>query len=255
MKYYIIATIFGFLCLACRPDFNTEQKNIKYPSTEKSRPKTEEALKKKQPEEELKKKQQLKNTLLNDLKKQIESAYNFKEKYIKEMEKEPSDQYGIQIFKVWSWGKGTEKISDNTERSVRFRRHTYTILSTLDIDELKEFSNIILLATEEIIFGSFSILGGVLDTVSNHLYHKKDNLNKLDISDLKTLKNSLDKILSIIESVSRMSKQLVLDYENNKDFIKTNTNKLESHVYKLKNEFKQQAVEARNLKELIVATY
>ncbi|WP_338024408.1 CRASP family complement regulator-acquiring lipoprotein [Borreliella mayonii] len=56
------------------------------------------------------------------------------------------------------------------------------------------------------------------------LYPKKDNLDKLDISDLKTLKNSVDKILSIIKSVSGMSKQLILDYKNNKDLIQTDIN-------------------------------
>ncbi|ACN93500.1 virulent strain associated lipoprotein (plasmid) [Borreliella finlandensis] len=59
------------------------------------------------------------------------------------MEEEPKDQYGVQAFKALHWGSGTEVMSANTERSVRSRRHTYTILSALDIDELKEFSDII----------------------------------------------------------------------------------------------------------------
>ncbi|WP_418905153.1 virulence associated lipoprotein (plasmid) [Borreliella finlandensis] len=171
------------------------------------------------------------------------------------MKEEPEDQYGVQAFKVLNWGPGTEDVSANTERSIRFRRHTYTILSVLDIDELKEFSDIILLATEENILGAFSSLGGVLDTASDHLHPKKDKLNNLDISDLKTLKNSFDKILSIIETVSSMSKQLILDYENNKDLIKTDINKLKSHVKKLHNQFREKAHEAYNLKEFIVSTY
>ncbi|WP_228459420.1 hypothetical protein QIA37_04915 (plasmid) [Borrelia sp. CA_690] len=43
MKYHIITTIFVFRFLACRTDFNTDQKNIKCPPTEKSRPKTEDS--------------------------------------------------------------------------------------------------------------------------------------------------------------------------------------------------------------------
>ncbi|MCD2401581.1 virulence associated lipoprotein [Borreliella bissettiae] len=104
-------------------------------------------------------------------------------------------------------------------------------------------------------FNTFNSLGGVLDTVSDHLYPKKDKLNKLDISDLKTLKNSFAKILSIIESVSGMSKQIILDYENNKDLIKTDINELKYYVSKLADEFKQLSTEAKNLQGFIVSTY
>ncbi|QFI15021.1 blasticidin-S acetyltransferase (plasmid) [Borrelia maritima] len=199
-----------------------------------------------------------KNSLLNHLRDSIETTYAYKGKYIKEMEKEPEDQYGMAAFKRLNWGGGTEGISDNTERSARFRRHTYTILSALDIDELKEFSDIIVTNKRvplEDIFNAFSDLGGVIDIVSDHLYSKKDKLNKLDIADLKTLKNSFDKILSTVESVSVMSKQLILDYENNKDFIKTDTNELESYLMKLGNQFKEKADEAEKLQEFIMSTY
>ncbi|AEL19509.1 borrelia virulent strain associated lipoprotein (plasmid) [Borreliella bissettiae DN127] len=93
MKYNNIVNIFIFLFLACNPNFNTEQKDIKSPPTEKSRPKIEESKqeeelkKKQQEEEELKRKQQeaeeLKTTLLNDLKNLIETTNAHKEKYIK----------------------------------------------------------------------------------------------------------------------------------------------------------------------------
>ncbi|WP_418905152.1 hypothetical protein QIA19_04910 (plasmid) [Borreliella finlandensis] len=43
MKYHIIVHIFVFLFLACNADFNTDQKGIKYPPTEKSKPKTEDS--------------------------------------------------------------------------------------------------------------------------------------------------------------------------------------------------------------------
>ncbi len=323
MKYHIITTIFVFLFLACRPDFNIDQKDIKYPPTEKSRPKTEsskqkeskpkteeelkkkqqeeelkkkqqeeelkkkqqeeelkkkqqeeelkkkqqeEELKKKQQEEELKKKQQeeekeelrkqqLKNTLSNDLKKQIESAYNFKEKYVKSMEKEPEDHYGMTSFRGLNWGPGTEDISDNTERSIRYRRHTYTVLSPLDPHELKEFANIIQdinkLASVASIFNSFSAIGGALDIVSDHLYFKKDNLDKLDIADLEILKNSFEQILYIKGSVAGKAKKLLLDYKN----LKTDINKLKSYSNELVNGIKQQALEAENLEELIVSKY
>ncbi len=61
--------------------------------------------------------------------------------YIKRMEEEPSDQYRMNFTQL-SWGPGKEKVSDNTERSIKFRRHTYTLLSAIDIKELKEFADI-----------------------------------------------------------------------------------------------------------------
>ncbi|APS99292.1 blasticidin-S acetyltransferase (plasmid) [Borreliella mayonii] len=306
MKYNIITYTFIFLLSACNPNFNTAQKDIKYPPIEKPRPKTEDELKKKQEEDELKKKQeedelkkkqeedelkkkqeedelrkkqeedelkkkqeedelkkkqeedelrkkQLKNTLLNDLREQIKEAYYFKEKYVKNMEKEPKDQYGMQAFNRLNWGKGTEDVSGNSARSIKFRRHTYTLLSTLDIHELKEFSDIMQKGKLEI-FLSFSHLGHSLDKASDHLYSKKDNLDKLNISDLEQLKNSFKKILSIIKSVSEMSKQIILDYKNN-NLIQTDVNELKSYLNKLNNEFKEKAVEAERLQKFIVSTY
>ncbi|WP_418885145.1 virulence associated lipoprotein [Borreliella carolinensis] len=243
MKYYIIAIIFGFLFLACRSDPSINQEDSKYPSNKLG------------VEQDLNIK--TKNLLLNDLRDSIETTYTYKEKYIKEMEKEPSDQYGVAAFKRMDWGEGTEDISDNTERSIKFRRHAYIILSALDIDELKEFSDIVTNKSVPVgdIFSSFGVLGDIIDTVSDHLHSKKDKLNKLDISDLKTLKNSFDKILSTVESVSVMSKQLVLDYENNKNFIKTNTNELESYLMKLNNQFKEKADEAEKLQKFIMSIY
>ncbi|XOU12972.1 complement regulator-acquiring protein (plasmid) [Borreliella americana] len=267
MKYHVITTILVFLFLACRPDFNADKKEIKYPPTEKSKPKTEdskqkeskpkteEELKKKQEEEEPEKKQ-LKNTLLNDLKEQIDSAYNFKEKYVKSMKKEPADHYGMtSSFRGLNWGPGTEKMSDNTERSIRFRRHVYTILSPLDPHELKKFADIMqhirTIAPVINIFNSFSTIGGAIDVVSDHLYPKKDNLDKLNIVDLETIKNSFEQILYIKGSVAGKSKKLLLDYNN----LLTDDSKLESYSNELANEIKQQALEADNLKRLIVSKY
>ncbi|EEF81459.1 hypothetical protein [Borreliella valaisiana] len=47
-----------------------------------------------------------------------EEANAKKEKYIKKMAEEPSDQYGMLAFDDLSLGKGTESISDNTHRSI-----------------------------------------------------------------------------------------------------------------------------------------
>ncbi|WLN25621.1 MULTISPECIES: virulence associated lipoprotein [Borreliella] len=55
-------------------------------------------------------------------------------------------------------------------------------------------------------------MGGVLDVVTDRLYPKKSNLDKLNTSDLEKIKESFEKILSIIKSVSETSKQILLDY-------------------------------------------
>ncbi|WP_421114441.1 hypothetical protein QIA00_04950 (plasmid) [Borreliella americana] len=71
----------------------------------------------------------------------IEAANEHKEKYIKIMAEEPDDQYGVG-FNSRTWRKkGQEDAPANTERSIRFRRHTYTVLSTIDTKDLKELGN------------------------------------------------------------------------------------------------------------------
>ncbi|WP_228459416.1 hypothetical protein QIA37_04980 (plasmid) [Borrelia sp. CA_690] len=86
MKYNIIASLFVFLFLAYNPDFNTNQKNIKYQSSKKRvkfnkkglKPKTKTSLNQKEvlnqeanykKEEDINKKTE--NALLNDLRNLI----------------------------------------------------------------------------------------------------------------------------------------------------------------------------------------
>ncbi len=98
MKYYIITSIFIFLFLnACSLDFDTKNKDIKSPSNKELKLGIEEDLNK-----------EIKNKLLNDLKNLIETANAHKEKYIKIMEKELSNQYGMNFTKL-GWGPGQRK--------------------------------------------------------------------------------------------------------------------------------------------------
>ncbi|WP_029359622.1 MULTISPECIES: CRASP family complement regulator-acquiring lipoprotein [Borreliella] len=60
------------------------------------------------------------------------------------------------------------------------------------------------------------------------LYPKKDILDKLEISDLQKLKNLLEKLLSTKADISKTLKQLLLDYQNNENSIKTDINGLKS---------------------------
>ncbi|WP_418456598.1 virulence associated lipoprotein [Borreliella lusitaniae] len=273
MKYHILVYIFVFLFLnACNTDFNNNQKDIKPPPPDKkeSRPSAESDHKQEEDlnnpssemeskpreesdpkqEEELNKK--IKNILINDLRKSIELANEHKEKYINKMNEEPSDQYGMP-FNEFDWqARGSERVSSNTERSIKFRRHTYTVLSTIDTTELKELSHI-LLTNRLNTFKSFSTLGHVLDTVTDHLYPKKDTLDKLDTSDLEKLKNNLEKILSTINFVSETLRKLILDYKNNENLIQTDKTKLQSYSNTIYNQIREKTAEAQKLQDEITS--
>ncbi|EEF82009.1 CRASP family complement regulator-acquiring lipoprotein [Borreliella valaisiana] len=135
-----------------------------------------------------------------------------------------------------------------------YRRHTYTLLSLIDDNELKEFSNIIRITNKtNSVLSSFSDLGGVLDVVTDRLYPKKSNLDKLNTSDLEKIKESFEKILSIIKSVSETSKQILLDYQNNKNLIKTDVEKLKSYLDILCNQMRKKAMEAEKLQKIILS--
>ncbi|WP_418885148.1 CRASP family complement regulator-acquiring lipoprotein [Borreliella carolinensis] len=115
----------------------------------------------------------LKNTKENYQKSKRVLLIEHKEKYIKRMKVEPTDQYGMG-FNSRIWGKGQEDASANTKRSIRFRRHTYTVLSTIDTKNLKELGNIIKLSQSSDLFSLFSDLGGIFDIATDHLYSKKE---------------------------------------------------------------------------------
>ncbi|WP_373584958.1 CRASP family complement regulator-acquiring lipoprotein [Borreliella afzelii] len=323
MKYNIIVSLFVFLFLACNPDFNTNQKDIKYHSSKKGlksnkkriksnkkglSPKTEVNQKNQevnqknqevnqknqevanqnqevanqnqevadqnqevtdqnqevadqnqevvdQNQEVVDQNQRKKNMLLNDLRNLIEKANADKEKYEKRLKEEPTDQYGIGAFKRLRWHEEPrETVSDNSERSKAYRKLTYGILNDMDTSELKKFSEIIILANEvEGIFNTSSALGGNIDYMIIHLYPKKDNLDKLEISDLENLKDLFEKLLSTKAIVSKMLKQLLLDYQDNKNFIQTDTTKLKLHVEEIIKQIEENQKKAEKLKSDILS--
>ncbi|WP_363324827.1 CRASP family complement regulator-acquiring lipoprotein [Borreliella tanukii] len=67
------------------------------------------------------------------------------------------------------------------------------------------------------------------------------------------MKESFEKILSTIKSVSETSKQLLLDYQNDKNFIKTDVNKLKFHVNTLRNQILEKTMEMEKLAEIITS--
>ncbi|WP_419260115.1 CRASP family complement regulator-acquiring lipoprotein [Borreliella afzelii] len=175
----------------------------------------------------------MKKTLLNDLKNLIETASADREKYVKKLEEEPANQYGILAFKELFWPTSpNEDIADNTERSKKYRKYVYCTLNAIDTNKLKELSEIILLSAQTgALFNIFKELGNTIDDVIVGLYSKKDALNKLEILDLENLKNSFEKLLSTKTIVSEMFSQLLLDYQNDKNLIKRDNTNLKFHVH------------------------
>ncbi len=240
MKYYTIISIFVFLFLtACNPDSNTNEKR----TLSKGIISNQNADSDKR----------IKNKLLDDLINLIEKANADREKYVKKMEEEPSDQYGmLAVFGGMYWAESPrELISDtSSERSIRYRRHVYSVLlNAIETNELNKFSEIRILSIKVLeIFSLLNLFGSTLDEVVVHLYSKKDILDKLDTSNLKRLKNLFEKLLSIKTIVSKMSKHLLLDYQNNENSIKTDNTKLGSYVVALSNQIQENIMKQKGLK-------
>ncbi|MCD2332701.1 virulence associated lipoprotein [Borreliella americana] len=293
MKYNIIVSIFIFLFLnACNPDFNTTKKDTKHQpfkkglkytkkkglkpktkatfssqganSSQEANPKEKEEISSLEEEEVVvgassQKREnsniKRKNSLLNDLRNLIKTAHADKEKYIKKMDEEPKNQYEMSVFKEMHWEEPPkEAVSDNTERSNRYRRRTYEILNTIDTSELKEFSNIIISSTKtNLLFNTITGFVSIFDDVIDSLYSKKDFLDKLDISDLEKIKNSFEKLLSIKPIVSKMLNQILLDYKNNENLKQTNSTELKSYITKIYNQIKEKEEEAKKLENDILS--
>ncbi|WP_420025504.1 virulence associated lipoprotein (plasmid) [Borreliella yangtzensis] len=271
MKYLVIINVFFLLFVVCSPeDFGINKKNIKRPSNKKAvKPKTKTEMDSKKegnlpireafepstevsPEQKEDPNKEIKNKLLNDLNNLIEVANAHKEKYIKIMEKEPDDRYGV-AFRAMQLASGKELISGNSEQSRNYRRNFYTILN-IDTKDLKEFSSIlepVNRVPDSVI--PLAYLGANFDKVIDHLYPKKDTLDKLDISDLEKLKQSLEKVLSIIKIASEKSKQLLLDYRSDKNSIKIDSTKRTSYIDTLSNQIKEKVTEVGNLLDVILA--
>ncbi|WP_309546644.1 virulence associated lipoprotein [Borreliella bavariensis] len=185
----------------------------------------------------------------------MEKANSDREKSEKKLKEEPSDQYEILAFKRLRWHEEPrETVSDNTERSKAYRKLIYGILNDMNTNELKKFSEIIILANEvEGIFNTASALEGNIDYVIVHLYLKKDNLDKLEILDLEKLKDLFEKLLSTKETISKRLKQLLLDYQDDKNSIEKDTAKLKLHVNEIIKQIEEKQEEAEKLKSDILS--
>ncbi|WP_151073891.1 CRASP family complement regulator-acquiring lipoprotein [Borreliella turdi] len=239
MKYNTIMGILVFLFLlnSCNPDFNNvkQKKDI----NEKTAPKKEGHDK------------EIKNELISNLRNLIEISNADREKYVKKIEEEPKNQYGMGVFGMLGWVDAPELISSNSKRSIEFRKHVYVILNDIDTNDLGEFSKILILSGQGEILNIFSRLGEFLDSAIVNLYSKKETLDKLDISDLEKIKNYFEELWSIKTVFSKMLSKLVLDYKNDNDLIKTDTGKLKSYASAILNQIKGKEITAEKLRNRI----
>ncbi|ACL35152.1 virulence associated lipoprotein [Borreliella garinii] len=268
MKYNIIVSMFVFLFLtACNPDFNTNQKDVKHQSSRKRVKSNQKRLKSNQkglkPKTEVDQNQEAnqnqeadqnkitKNTLLDNLRNLIEKVNKDRKKYVQRLEEEPLNQYGILAFKELFWEGTQDKAADNIEKAKIYRQRTYSVLNDFDTNEFKKFSAITMLSKQQQgLFNSFNSFGATIEDTFVFLLNpnKKDNLEKLEISDLENLKNSIEKFLSIKTMISTILTQFLLDYESNKNFIKTDTSKLDFYLATISNQIEEQNAEAIKLK-------
>lgn len=104
------------------------------------------------------------------------------------------------------------------------------------------------------VLNTIAILELEVEKTINHLFLKKDALDKAKISDLKKIKNSLEQLFSIRKFFSKTIKQILLDYQKNKNSIKTDDSQLNSYLDTLSNQLNEKNKEVNNLRTTILST-
>ncbi|XOU12971.1 CRASP family complement regulator-acquiring lipoprotein (plasmid) [Borreliella americana] len=147
-------------------------------------------------------------------------------------------------------GKNKEKAFEIDSRAFNF------INSFLTDDEFNKFVTIFhkpKLQSPNKVLNSIAILELNIEQTINQLYSKKDALSKADTSDLEKIKNSLEQLSSIRKFFSKSIKQILLDYQKNKNSIQTEDSKLEEYLGTTLNQFNDKKKEAGNLKNTILS--
>lgn len=132
------------------------------------------------------------------------------------------------------------------------------ISNSLAENEINKFITIFnkpkLKSTAAKILNSIAILELDVEKTINHLFLKKDALDKAKISDLQNIKNSLKQLFSIRKFFAKIIKQILLDYQKNKKSIKTDDSKLNSYFDTLSNQLNEKNKEVKNLRTTIIST-
>ncbi|WP_421136287.1 CRASP family complement regulator-acquiring lipoprotein (plasmid) [Borreliella yangtzensis] len=103
------------------------------------------------------------------------------------------------------------------------------------------------------VLNTIAILELEVEKTINHLFLKKDTLDKAKTLDLKKIKNSLEQLFSIRDFFSKTVKQILLDYQKNKNSIKTDDSQLNSYFDTLLNQLNEKNKEVNNLKTTILS--
>ncbi|SCW39987.1 lipoprotein [Borreliella japonica] len=147
---------------------------------------------------------------------------------------------------------------ENNKKVFKMGKRAFDFINTfLTNDEIYKFATIFnkpALKSPAKVLNSITIVEFYLESIINHLFFKKDVLDKVKILDLKKIKNSLEQIFSIRKIFSNLIKQFLLDYQNNKNSIKTDDSKLKAYFDAILNKFNEKKIEVDNLKTSILAT-
>ncbi|WLN25619.1 MULTISPECIES: virulence associated lipoprotein [Borreliella] len=141
--------------------------------------------------------------------------------------------------------------SESDEQVFNIGIRAFNFINTfLTDDEIDEFTTIFskpTLKSPAKVLNNITILEFNLEKIINHLFLKKDVLDEIKISDLKKIKNSLEQLFSIRKIFSTAIEQLLLDYQKNRSFIKTDDSKLKTYFDVMLNRFNE-----RKTKRLII---
>ncbi|MBB6208449.1 virulence associated lipoprotein [Borreliella lanei] len=147
--------------------------------------------------------------------------------------------------------------SKNREKAFEIDSRAFDFINSFLTDaEFNKFTTIFhkpTLQSPGKVLNSIAILELNLEKTINHLYLKKEALDKVNSSDLGKIKNSLEQLLSIRKFFSTSIKQILLDYQKNENSIKTEDSKLEEYLGTTLNRFNEKKKEAENLRNTILS--
>ncbi|ABH02288.1 hypothetical protein BAPKO_3032 (plasmid) [Borreliella afzelii PKo] len=171
----------------------------------------------------------------------INSLVEFNNKAIdnsfEKFKSEPSNQYNLP-FKNISWSVLKKTLADDVEQSKMARRCLYAVLDYNE-SELQELGLILNSNVSSIKNIANKIMQNVgiefqfrFEAIMRLLLAKKNNLILLNIPNLKRLKTCLEDFLALRTTFRGCVKQLLNDYSSNKEFIKSENNKLGDYLNK-----------------------
>ncbi len=178
-----------------------------------------------------------KNELLSWINNFVEVNNKAIDNSFEKFKSEPSNQYNLP-FKNVSWYTLRKTLADNVEESKKARGCLYAVLDYNE-SELKELGLILNSNVHSIkkIANKIMQNAGIefqfrFEAIMRLLLDKKNNLMLLNIPDLKRIKICLENFLSLRTTFRELVKQLLNDYNSNKESIKSENIKLGDYLNK-----------------------